>query len=158
LPATFAIFALLHCKRYVMSSPYGMLKMADSRPVNRPLSPHLQVYRPMLTMMMSIMHRITGVALYFGVILFVWWLTAAAYSDSYFALVQGFFASWFGRLVMFGFTWALIHHAIGGLRHFIWDMGRGFDLAKVEWMARANLAGSIALTVLLWVVAYGVKP
>jgi succinate dehydrogenase / fumarate reductase, cytochrome b subunit len=136
--------------------------MADSRPVNsavkRPLSPHLQIYRPMLTMMMSIMHRITGVALFFGSILFVWWLSAAAFSDSYFALVQGFFASWFGRLVMFGFTWALIHHMLGGLRHFLWDVGKGFELKTVENLARLNLIGSIVLTVLLWVIAYGVKP
>jgi succinate dehydrogenase / fumarate reductase, cytochrome b subunit len=132
--------------------------MADSRPQARPLSPHLQIYKPMLSMMMSIAHRITGVALYFGIILFVWWLSAAAHSDRYFDLVNGFFGHWFGRLVMFGFTWALIHHAIGGIRHFIWDTGRGFKLPTVEWMARANLIGSIVLTVLLWVIAYGVKP
>ena len=136
--------------------------MADSRPVNstvkRPLSPHLQIYRPMLTMMMSIMHRITGVALFFGSILFVWWLSAAAHSDSYFSLVQGFFASWFGRLVLFGFTWALIHHMLGGLRHFLWDVGKGFELKTVENLARLNLIGSVVLTVLLWVLAYGVTP
>jgi succinate dehydrogenase / fumarate reductase, cytochrome b subunit len=131
--------------------------MADSRPQARPLSPHLQIYKPMLSMMMSIMHRITGVALYFGIILFVWWLSAAAHSDAYFMLVQSFFSHWFGRLVMFGFTWALIHHALGGLRHFLWDTGRGFELNKVEWLVRANLIGSIVLTVLLWVIAYGVK-
>jgi succinate dehydrogenase / fumarate reductase, cytochrome b subunit len=132
--------------------------MADSRPVSRPLSPHLQVYRPMLTMMMSIMHRITGVALFFGSILFVWWLSAAAYSDAYFAYVQAFFASWFGRLVLFGFTWALIHHMLGGLRHFLWDVGKGFELRTVENLARLNLIGSIVLTILLWVIGYGVKP
>jgi succinate dehydrogenase / fumarate reductase, cytochrome b subunit len=132
--------------------------MADSRPVSRPLSPHLQVYRPMLTMMMSITHRITGVALFFGSILFVWWLWAAAHSDSYFALVQAFFASWFGRLILFGFTWALIHHMLGGLRHFLWDVGKGFELRTVENLARLNLIGSIVLTILLWVLAYGVKP
>jgi succinate dehydrogenase / fumarate reductase, cytochrome b subunit len=132
--------------------------MADSRPVSRPLSPHLQIYRPMLTMMMSIMHRITGVALFFGSILFVWWLSAAAHSDAYFAFVQSFFASWFGRLVLFGFTWALIHHMLGGLRHFLWDVGKGFELKTVENLARLNLIGSIVLTVLLWIIAYGVKP
>ena len=132
--------------------------MTETKPAQRPLSPHLQIYRPMLTMMMSIAHRLTGTALYFGVVLLVWWLTAAAHSDAYFDLVQGFFGRWFGRLVLFGFTWALIHHALGGIRHLIWDTGRGFDLAVVEWMARANLAGSIILTVLLWVVGYGVMP
>ncbi len=132
--------------------------MADSKPAARPLSPHLQIYRPMLTMMMSIMHRITGVALYFGMILLVWWLTAASVSDGYFDLVQGFFGHWFGRLVLFGFTWALLHHMLGGLRHLLWDTGRGFELATVEWLARANLAGSIGLTVLVWIVGYGVMP
>jgi succinate dehydrogenase / fumarate reductase, cytochrome b subunit len=131
--------------------------MADSRPVTRPLSPHLQVYKMMLSMFTSIMHRITGVALYFGTLLLVWWLSAAAHSDSYFALVNGFFGHWFGRLIMFGFSWALIHHALGGIRHFIWDVGRGFALEKVEWLVRANWIGSIALTILLWVVAYGVR-
>jgi succinate dehydrogenase / fumarate reductase, cytochrome b subunit len=131
--------------------------MADSRPVERPLSPHLQIYKPMLSMMMSITHRVTGVALYFGTLLLVWWLTAAAHSDSYFALVQGFFAHWFGRLILFGFTWALIHHALGGLRHFIWDTGKGFELPMVEKLVRANVIGSVALTLLLWVIAYGVR-
>ncbi len=130
--------------------------MANDKSAARPLSPHLQIYRPMLTMMMSIMHRITGMALYFGIILLVWWLTAASISDGYFDLVQGFFGHWFGRLVLFGFTWALIHHALGGLRHLLWDTGRGFDLTLVEWLARANLAGSIVLTVLLWAIGYGV--
>jgi len=132
--------------------------MTETKPAQRPLSPHLQIYRPMLTMMISIAHRITGAALYFGVVLLVWWLTAAAVSDAYFDLVQGFFGHWFGRLVLFGFTWALIHHALGGIRHLIWDTGRGFDVTVVEWMARANLAGSIILTVLLWIIGYGVMP
>ena len=132
--------------------------MAETKPVTRPLSPHLQIYRPMLTMMMSILHRLTGVVLYAGVVLLVWWLSAAAASDSHFDLVQGFFASWFGRLILFGFTWALLHHALGGIRHLIWDTGRGFDLKTVELMARANLAGSIVLTILVWIAGYAVMP
>ena len=132
--------------------------MADSRQQARPLSPHLQIYRPMLSMMMSITHRITGVTLYFGTILVVWWLAAAAHSDGYFNLVQAFFSHWFGRFILFGFTWALIHHALGGIRHFIWDMGRGFKLPTVEWMVRVNLIGSIVLTLLVWTIAYGVRP
>ena len=130
--------------------------MVERNLSSRPLSPHLQIYKPMLTMMMSILHRITGVGLYFGIILLVWWLSAASISDSYFDLVQGFFGHWFGRLVLFGFTWALMHHALGGLRHLLWDTGRGFDLKVVEWLARANLAGSIVLTLLLWIIGYGV--
>lgn len=130
--------------------------MANDKSAARPLSPHLQIYRPMLTMMMSIMHRITGIGLYFGIVLLVWWLTAASISDGYFDFVQGFFGHWFGRLLLFGFSWALIHHALGGLRHLLWDTGRGFDLNLIEWLARANLAGSIVLTLLLWVIGYGV--
>jgi succinate dehydrogenase / fumarate reductase, cytochrome b subunit len=130
--------------------------MANDKSAARPLSPHLQIYRPMLTTMMSITHRITGVGLYFGIVLLVWWLSAASISDGYFDFVQGFFGHWFGRLLLFGFTWALIHHALGGLRHLLWDTGRGFDLNLVEWLARANLAGSIILTVLLWIFGYGV--
>jgi succinate dehydrogenase / fumarate reductase, cytochrome b subunit len=136
--------------------------MADSRPVERPsarpLSPHLQIYKPMLSMMMSIAHRASGIALYFGTILVVWWFAAAAHSDGYFEVVQSVYASWVGRLVLFGFTWALFHHAIGGIRHFIWDLGRGFKLPTVENMARINLVGGLALAVLLWLAAYGVKP
>ncbi len=132
--------------------------MIEQKSSARPLSPHLQIYKPMLTMMMSIMHRITGVGLYFGIILLVWWLTAASISDSYFEFVQGFFGHWFGRLLLFGFTWALMHHALGGLRHLLWDTGRGYDLKVIEWLARANLAGSIVLTFLLWIIGYGVMP
>jgi succinate dehydrogenase / fumarate reductase, cytochrome b subunit len=124
---------------------------------NRPLSPHLQIYRPMLSMTLSIMHRITGVALALGFILLVWWFVAASISDDYFNLVNAVFAHWLGRLVLFGFTWALMHHMLGGLRHFIWDTGRGFALNKVEWLVRANLVGSILLTILIWVIGYGVR-
>jgi len=132
--------------------------MANDKSAARPLSPHLQIYKPMLTMMMSIMHRITGIGLYLGIILLVWWFTAASISDSYFDFVQGFFGHWFGRLVLFGLSWALMHHALGGLRHLLWDTGRGYDLKVVEWLARANLAGSIVLTLLLWIIGYGVMP
>jgi succinate dehydrogenase / fumarate reductase, cytochrome b subunit len=132
--------------------------MTETSRGSRPLSPHLQIYRPMLTMMMSIAHRLTGMALYFGVLLLVWWLAAAAYSDSAFETAQGFFGHWFGVLVLIGFSWALIHHTLGGIRHLIWDTGRGFDLAAIEWLARANLAGSIILTILLWLAIYAGLP
>lgn len=131
--------------------------MSKGNTDTRPLSPHLQVYRPMLTMMASITHRITGAALYFGFLLFAWWLVAAASGPGYFDFVQALFGSWFGRLVLFGFTWALTYHAIGGVRHLIWDSGRGFDLATVEWMARANVAGSVVLTLAIWIVGYWVR-
>jgi len=128
-----------------------------SRSVERPLSPHLQIYRPMLTMMMSIVHRITGSGLYFGSLLFVIWLAAAATSPEAFATVNGIYGSWFGILVMIAFTWTLIHHALGGIRHLIWDTGHGFGPQAREWMARANLFGSIGLTILLWITIWLVK-
>ncbi len=132
--------------------------MAETKTAERPLSPHLQIYRPMLSMMMSIAHRITGIALYFGSILVVWWFAAAATGDAYFDLVQSFFGHWFGRLILFGFTWALVHHALGGIRHFVWDLGRGFKLPTVEWMVRANLIGAIVITILIWIIGYGAMP
>jgi len=120
----------------------------------RPLSPHLQIYKPMLTMMMSMAHRLTGLALYFGTVLLAWWLLALSSGPDSFAIVQGFFSSIIGRAVLFGYTWALIHHMFGGFRHFVWDTGRGFDLAQVEWAAQATLAGSIILTVVVWAIGY----
>lgn len=120
----------------------------------RPLSPHLQIYRPMLTMMMSIVHRITGVALYFGTLLLVIWLVAAASSPAAFDTVNGLYGSWIGLLVLVGYSWALIHHALGGIRHFIWDTGAGFGPEAREWMARATIGGSIGLTILLWIIIW----
>lgn len=90
-------------------------------------------------------------------ILLVWWFSAASTSDDYLSFVNSIFAHWLGRLVLFGFTWALMHHILGGLRHFIWDTGRGYDLNKVEWLVRANLIGSILLTILIWIIGYGVR-
>jgi succinate dehydrogenase / fumarate reductase cytochrome b subunit len=131
--------------------------MASPKLVERPLSPHLQIYRPMLTMMMSIVHRITGGALYFGTILLAWWLVAAASGPKAFDTAQWVFGSWVGKLVLFGYTWALLHHMLGGIRHFIWDMGYGFTHPAREHLARATLAGSIVLTVLIWLVAMLVR-
>jgi succinate dehydrogenase cytochrome b subunit len=128
--------------------------MAETPARNRPLSPHLGIYRPMLTMMMSIVHRITGGALYVGTLLLAWWLVAAATGPEAYAHFQNVATSWIGRLVLLGYTWALIHHLLGGIRHFVWDMGKGFELGKVEWAARLTLAGSILLTGVVWVVAY----
>jgi succinate dehydrogenase / fumarate reductase cytochrome b subunit len=121
---------------------------------SRPLSPHLSIYRPMLSMMMSIVHRVTGTALYVGTLLVVWWLLAVAYGPVAYATFQSVASSWIGRLVLLGYTWALVHHMLGGLRYLIWDTGRGFGAAEREWMVRATLAGSIILTIVLWVIGY----
>jgi succinate dehydrogenase / fumarate reductase cytochrome b subunit len=120
----------------------------------RPLSPHLQIYRPMLTMMMSIVHRITGGALYYGMLLLAWWLIAAASGPNAYATFEAFIGSIIGQLILFGFTWALIHHTLGGIRHLIWDTLHGFEPAEREMLAFGTLAGSIVLTLLLWGLAY----
>ncbi|MBN8919987.1 MAG: succinate dehydrogenase, cytochrome b556 subunit [Rhizobiales bacterium] len=122
--------------------------------VNRPLSPHLSIYRPMLTMMMSIVHRITGCAVYFLMLLLVWWLMAAASGPNAYATFQSVMGSILGQLVLLGTTWALLHHLLGGIRHLIWDIGYGFEPAEREWLALATLIGSVALTLVLWVVGY----
>ena len=120
----------------------------------RPLSPHLTVYKPTITMTMSIVHRITGGALYFGTLLVAWWLIAAAISQEYFDFVNWIYGSWFGRLVLFGYTWALMHHMLGGIRHFVWDTGSGLEKHTASRIAWATLAGSVVLTVLIWVAGY----
>ena len=123
-------------------------------PARRPLSPHLQVYRPMLTMMMSIAHRITGIALYFGTLLLAWFLIAASSDARAFATASWFMSSILGELILLGFTWAMFHHFLGGIRHMIWDTGHGFTHPEREWLAQATLIGSIVLTILVWIVAF----
>lgn len=120
---------------------------------NRPLSPHLTVYKFYPTMAMSIVHRITGAALYFGTLLVAWWLIAAAAGPEYFDFASAIFGSFLGRLVLFGYTWALIHHMIGGIRHLVWDTGRGLEKHTSTKIAWATLVCSIALTIILWAIA-----
>jgi succinate dehydrogenase / fumarate reductase cytochrome b subunit len=119
----------------------------------RPLSPHMQIYRWPLPMIMSIVHRITGAGLYFGTLLLVWWLVAAGQGPNASSKVSGFIGSLFGRVILFGYTWALIHHMLGGIRHLIWDSGHGFGPER-ESLALMTAVGSIGLTALLWVVGY----
>ena len=131
--------------------------MAEAKAPNlrkRPLSPHLQIYKPMLTMMMSIVHRITGAALYLGTLLLVWWLIAAAAGPNAYAQVQWFMETLFGRLILFGYTFALLHHLTGGLRHLVWDLGYGYGPNEREWLTRAALIASISLTIVVWIIAY----
>lgn len=131
--------------------------MADvQHRIQRPLSPHLQVFRPIITMTMSIVHRITGGALYFGTLLLVWWLLAAASGPDAYAATTSIFGSWFGLLVMLGFSWALIHHLLGGIRHMIWDLGYGFDPVWRNRLAWWSIFGSVALTLVLWIIAVAI--
>ena len=122
--------------------------------IERPLSPHIQTYRWTLTMIMSIVHRATGIALYAGTLLLVWWLVAAASGPTAYANVQAFTGSFIGRVIVFGYTWALMHHLLSGLRHFVWDLGYGFKANERETLTWGALIGGISLTILLWIVAY----
>jgi succinate dehydrogenase / fumarate reductase cytochrome b subunit len=134
-----------------------MAEISNAARRARPLSPHLQIYRPMLTMMMSIIHRITGAALYVGTILLAWFLIAAATDARAFDDVAWFLNSIIGQLILLGFTWALFHHMLGGIRHFIWEAGYGMDHPGRERLAQATLAGGGVLTILVWIVAYSIR-
>ncbi|WP_169566206.1 succinate dehydrogenase, cytochrome b556 subunit [Sneathiella limimaris] len=123
--------------------------------IERPLSPHLQIYKPQITMVTSITHRITGVALGVGTLLLAWWLIAAATGPEAFDTVSAFLTSWFGRLVMFGFTWALFYHLCNGIRHLFWDAGKGFELPTMRKTGMAAIICSVVLTLLTWAIAYG---
>ena len=129
--------------------------MADA-PIQRPISPHIQIYKWTLPFLMSGFHRATGFALYFGFVLVVWWLLAAASGANAYAKVHWFMGSIIGQLILFGYTWALIHHMFGGIRHFIWDTGHGFGAKEREFLVWLGLVGSIATTIILWVIGYQV--
>lgn len=120
----------------------------DATPVERPLSPHLQIYRPQITAVSSILTRITGNALIVGFILGIWWLLAAASGPDYFATANAVATSWFGDLVFTGALWALWYHYLAGLRHFYWDAGHGLDIETAEMLGWACVIGSFVLTVI----------
>ncbi|WP_323035023.1 succinate dehydrogenase, cytochrome b556 subunit [Pararhodobacter sp.] len=122
--------------------------MADVNRGNRPLSPHLQVYRLPLVSHISILTRITGVGLIVGLTLIVWWFVAGAYSPDYFASADTLMSSWFGSLILIASLWALWFHFCNGVRHFFFDFGKGMELESV---ARSNyfvIGGSVVLTIL----------
>ena len=126
--------------------------MADVNRGDRPLSPHLEIYRPQLNSITSILNRITGNALLLGAFLLVWWLIAAAAGPEYFATVDGIVTSFIGDVIMFGSLWALWYHTLGGIRHLIWDTGRGLDIETADKMGWMIIGGSVLLTLLTLIV------
>ena len=122
--------------------------MADVNRGNRPLSPHLTVYRPQLTSVTSILVRITGNAIVIAALLIVWWFLAASTSAAYFAVADGVLTSWFGDLVFTGSLWAVWYHYLAGLRHLVFDAGRGLDVPTAEKLGWACVIGSVVLTVI----------
>jgi len=110
-----------------------------------------------MTAVMSIAHRISGSALYVGVLLLAWFLIAASADASSFAVFSHFIGSLIGRLVLFVVTWALFHHLVGGIRHIVWDAGYGLDAPLRDQMAWATLIGGFALTILVWAIGYAIR-
>jgi succinate dehydrogenase / fumarate reductase cytochrome b subunit len=134
--------------------------MAETKPIAgarrmapKPMSPHLSIFRPYVNMVLSIMHRVTGVVNYWGSLLLTAWLISAAMGEQQFNAVSSFIGSPIGLIILVGFTWSVIHHMLGGIRHFVWDTGHGFSLSTVRALSWATLFGSVTLTGLLWFVA-----
>lgn len=124
--------------------------MADVR--NRPISPHLQIYRPQITTVLSITHRATGLVLSAGAVLLVLWLVAAAAGERSYEIAQACAGSWLGYLFLFGFSACLFYHLLNGVRHLFWDSGHGFDLPTVTRTGWAVVVGTVLLTVVAWVL------
>ena len=121
----------------------------------RPLSPHLQVYRPQITSVLSILHRLTGIVLTIGTLHLVYWILAAAGGAETFVTAQVFTVSWLGRLLLFAWTAALFYHLTNGIRHLLWDAGLGFELHQVTLGGWGVLIATGVLTLLAWLAGYG---
>jgi len=118
--------------------------------IKRPLSPHLTIYRPLINMVMSIVHRITGVANYVGTALIAAWLVSAAMGPEAYGTVNALFGHPLGKLILLGYSWSVIHHMLGGMRHLLWDTGRGLQIGAVNALSWLSIVASLALTVALW--------
>ena len=125
--------------------------------IERPLSPHLTIYRPLINMVMSIVHRITGAANYVGTVLIAAWLVAAAMGPEAYGTVNGLFGHPLGKLILLGYSWSVIHHMLGGMRHLLWDTGRGLEIGAVNALCWLTILGSLALTAALWAAGIAVR-
>ncbi len=124
---------------------------------NRPLSPHLGIYRPQLTSVLSILHRMTGVAMVAGALIFTYWITAAAYGPEHFERAQSVLGSWFGRVVLLCLTVSLYYHLCNGIRHLAWDAGLGFALPRLQATGWLVVAATLVLTLITWFAAYAAR-
>jgi succinate dehydrogenase / fumarate reductase cytochrome b subunit len=120
----------------------------------RPLSPHLQIYKPQISSVLSILHRITGIVLSVGTLLFAWWVIAAAVGPDAFGTVQSVIGAWYGRLLLFGWTLALFYHLCNGIRHLGWDVGFGFDLPTMAATGWTVVVASVVLSLIAWTFGY----
>jgi len=124
----------------------------------RPLSPHLQIYKLELPMVLSGLHRITGIALSVGTILLVGWIASAAQSAGAFERLSQFLGGFVGQFLLFGWTFSLIYHSVSGVRHLIWDTGRMLEIDQIKTSSYVVLILSIVLTLLAWVLGGGYFP
>jgi len=131
--------------------------MTEKMQHTRPLSPHLQIFKWHITMAVSILHRVTGVALGIGSLLLVGWLWSAAYDVSCFAAMHKFFSSFFGKLLLFGWTAAFYFHFCNGIRHLVWDTGRAFEIHTAERTGWAVVGATGVLTLITWAIIWGMK-
>ena len=122
---------------------------------NRPLSPHLQVYRWQITMLLSILHRMTGFGLAAGALLITWWLMAAVTGEASFKVFRAFAGGFIGRAMIFGWVWAYVFHFLNGIRHLVWDTGRGFAVKTAAASARIVLLLSLLGAAIIWLMATG---
>lgn len=125
-----------------------------SQQANRPVSPHLQIYSWPISMVTSIAHRATGIILAVGSVVLAIWLIAAGSGPDAFASVNGFAASWFGQLLMFGWSFALFFHLCNGIRHLVWDTGVGLDLETARLSGFVAIGVAVALTLIVWIWAF----
>jgi succinate dehydrogenase / fumarate reductase cytochrome b subunit len=123
----------------------------------RPLSPHIQIYRWQISMALSILHRVTGVGLGLGTLLMAYWLIALAAGPVAFADAQALSGSWIGRLVLLGFTFALCFHFLNGIRHLFWDIGQGFEISTMRTSGWMVIVTSIAGTIAIWIAGYAAR-
>ena len=131
--------------------------MAENKPKARPTAPHIGIYRWPVTMLTSITHRATGIALAAGTLLLACWLVALALGPVAYEKVQAFHSGFIGRFLLLGFSWSLIYHMLNGVRHLFWDAGHGFEKETSDFTGKLVIAGSFILTLAIWLLAYQAK-
>jgi succinate dehydrogenase / fumarate reductase cytochrome b subunit len=149
----------LAARRYIATIEYSiqgpiLMVQSSSRPQQRPRSPHVWIYRWPITMGTSILHRVTGFGLAIGTLVLAWWLVAASMGAEAYGVFEGAAFHWFGRLVLFGFTLALVFHSLNGVRHLFWDAGRGFKVSTANTTGLIVYALTPILTLAIWLLAY----
>ena len=120
----------------------------------RPMSPHIMIYRPQLTSILSIIHRGTGVGLAVGTLFITWWLVSAALGPGPYEATRELYGTWIGLLILFGFSVCLFYHLCNGVRHLLWDIGLLLEIEEVNWSGWVMLLASVGLTIVAWIIGF----